>query len=274
MADNYIKPRNVFPTTKMQPVNRLVTEHNLTRMINNFLDIDSYVLPIDETSFDLSDVVWNSTLGSSLVKLSAVESQKPFECVIHGYYFNFATVASMCALLNQQNNKKLVCRIIVDTSDENYPELFGEAVETHSEHLSPDGGVVTPGETLLDVNFRGKDIKDVYAETIVNGETKRYHFSIDNYWRLQPTFTDEVQFTDGYYVEYVTYYSVIQTFVVDLDGDIPPVEESTSFSTYPESREEYSLTLLCLIDGTYYIPLNSFPKFNTYSIQNIDGGLL
>lgn len=268
-----INPSMVFPTTKLEAVNKLITEGNLTRLINNLLDTDSYLLPLPDLSFDEENIIQDADAGT-LVAVPDTAALAELEFVLHGYYFNLGTIASLSTSFTGSANKKLSVRIIVDTTDADYPELFGEEAEISSPVHLLTGQTIIPGETILDANFMNKNIKSIYAFDTNN---TKYVFTLNADWQLVLSNSSELEelptFEDGYFITYVTYYNTIQCYVTDIDEN-PADTSETSPLVLPSSYEDYMLDVLYRVNGELYLPLKNFLKFTSRSIASIDGGII
>ncbi len=258
-----IRPSMVFPTTKMNPVNKLITEGNLTKLINNLIDMDSYIVP---PQFDLSRVTWQENLGTLIEIHDIILGEQSLEFLIHGYYFKLPLNTASAI----QNGNKLLAKIVIDKSHENYPELFGERSVSDIATVNVAGQVVL-GETTLDVNFRDKDISRVY----VTSSGQQYDLLIDENWVLQPlnSSTPAGPFNNGYTIEYYSYHILLNLYEVPVDTNPNEIEfNSLTLGNIP--YEEYNLEILYKINSKLYLPMNNFPKFTSRSILNIDGGII
>lgn len=131
MAEQYLESSRLssFPSTKRASMNKLFTENSVTRLINRLVDVESYIITnslkdVDFTSDILVDN-WNT-------------QNLDFEFVIHGYYFCISkkdSVSGLSYLLSQTgfefdetvtDDHILFARIILDKTDKNYPELYGQ----------------------------------------------------------------------------------------------------------------------------------------------------
>ena len=259
-----LRPDMVFPTTKLEPVNKIISEGNLTRLINNILDLDSYIIPFNDPYFHITNTQWDSTLGRTMVRQNEVDPSSVVEIMLHGYYFNLGTFQSLAGAFTS-NSQRLIAKIIVDTTVENYPELFGERADTTTVTIP---GNVTDN-TTLDEAYRKKDIIEISA---VGDDNVTYYFTLDDDWKLVliNTGSSEPVFTNGYSITYATYYNLISLWVLNEGEEDVPVDEQM---TLPSSYEEYSLEVLCKdSSGNYGFILRSFPKFMSSSVTDIDGG--
>ena len=238
MADkiNTLRPEMVFPTTKLEPVNKIISEGNLTRLINNLLDLDSYIIPLNDPAFDITYTEWDNALGKTLILFPPnMNPATNVEVMLHGYYFNLGTALSLAGELS--SGQRLFVKIIVDTTVENYPELFGELADSTS--------VTIPGDvtenTVLDEAYRKKDIIEISA---VSTDDVTYYFTLNENWKLVLNLDPGVEtptFNDGYTVTYATYYNLIRFYKLNIDDEDLPAEDVL---TLPSSYEEYSLEVM------------------------------
>lgn len=120
---------NNFPSTKRASVNKLITENSVTRLINRLIDVDGYVI-----TNGLSDVDYTQDIPIDAWSNNGAD----FEFVIHGYYFNISKssdISGLAYLLNttnfdfpssEQTEHELKARIIIDNTDLEFPELYGQ----------------------------------------------------------------------------------------------------------------------------------------------------
>ena len=281
MADIVIRPTNVFPTTKMNSVNKLITEGNITRLLNNLLDTDSYLIPTADSTFG-SEVVWGENL-QSLIKVEDVNFE--LECVLKGYYFNLGPLSGQDGIITKFGTESglstsavLLAQILIDNTNPDYPELYGEEADTSTVSISvspawnpstnPDGAPIVPEI------YRNLDIKGITA--VDSGGTTR-GFTLDSDWKLVPTWaqTPTGITIDSYTIEYVSYYSLIKLHVLTgRDVKIPATAPDITVESLGNNAVSVSLPLLCKYNGNYYFPMTSYPKFTSLSIQSIDGGVI
>lgn len=272
-----VKPTNVFPTTKLNSINKLITEGNITKLLNSILDTDSYIIPPADLSFD-SDVIWDNNL-QGLIKVPDL-TLSHLECVLHGYYFDLGPIFGENAIAPQltTNSSLLLGQIIIDTTNENYPELFGEESTDPPESIQ----VTLPniwryGDTdapTINPNYRDLNIKTIYA----TASGTSYYFNLNSNWELValqniPLGTEFTSYT----IEYITYYSLIKLHL--LTGEEAKIPTDTPYfgNTIEPLGNNYisvTLPLLCRQNNQIYFPMTSFPKFTSTSIYSIDGGLI
>ena len=97
MAQFNIQPTMVFPSTKMESVNKLITEGSLTRLINKLIDTDSYIIPPD--SADLSN--YTNTDYGTMIEVENTKSDN-IEFLLHGYYFNMGNINNLVTITDQR----------------------------------------------------------------------------------------------------------------------------------------------------------------------------
>lgn len=281
MADiTTVQPTNVFPTTKANSVNKLITEGNLTKLVNNLLDTKSFLIPLADSSFG-SEIVWGGTDLQSLIKIP-LGTDSDLECVLQGYYFNLGPITDILAALSEQargaTTALLVGHIIIDTTDSNYPELFGEesTLNTTAVLLSPawDPNDESSTPPVLNKYNQQLNIKKIYAQSGPN----TYVFTLNSKWELVPisTIPDGVTFST-YTIQYVSYYTLIKLHVlVNEAAVIPPVvpDFGPEVAALGDNAISVALPLICKYNNEYYFPMTSYPKFASLSIQSIDGGII
>ena len=134
---SYLTGINSFPTTKMESVNKLITENSLTRLINRLLDLDGYIITEQLAKRDASSEVLGN--GGSRLKINddinlneVIFRNNLFEFVIRGYYFSVeleSIVSMMTDYINAQHPTQkvgLYARIFIDNTNPNYPEPVGQ----------------------------------------------------------------------------------------------------------------------------------------------------
>ncbi len=292
MAQFNIQPTMVFPSTKMDSVNKLITEGNLTRLINKLIDTDSYIIPPD--SANMSKYT-NTDFGTMI----EVETPKldNIEFLLHGYYFNMGnidtlvTIASNLATSDKNNitgNFVISACINIQTDATNggkYPELFGQNLikQTLLESF--------PTDPTLEESFLPKipdELSDKPITKIMfshkNPAGEMFDDGLGSYDAngviLKP---EGLEFESGceyfYSIEYKDYSSLITLYVTN-PGDklsesqvVLNVDNATEYVT-PDDLQSYTIDLLYVDVETskIYIPMNKFAKFNHQSIASIDGG--
>ena len=134
---SYLSGINSFPTTKMESVNKLITENSLTRLINRLLDLDGYIITEQLAEKNSgSEIIGNGgtrlKINDDLNLNSIIFRNNLFEFVIRGYYFS-VEVDPLVSMLTDyvtaqhpETNVGLYARIFIDNTNPNYPELVGQ----------------------------------------------------------------------------------------------------------------------------------------------------
>lgn len=284
MAIKYnVLPQMLFPSTKMDSINKLITEGNLTRLINKLIDTDSYIIP--PKGIDLSDYV--SIDSNTVVKVDTNISYEDLEFVINGYYFNLGPIHYLIysakeEILNSQlslNNFILSAQIKISTDSENggkYPELFGETLINKTlKQQFPTSATITESElpNIKDFNLGDKPITKIeFFHLVGDEEVIDGVGSYDsNGVILKPSGLEfDTNYDYFYTIEYKDYSSMITLYIRDIDEDIQSEEDSTYI--LPQDIKNYSIDLLIYKNSNTYIPMNNFAKFGHQSISSIDGG--
>lgn len=292
MAQFNIQPTMVFPSTKMESVNKLITEGSLTRLINKLIDTDSYIIPPD--SADLSN--YTNTDYGTMIEVENTKSDN-IEFLLHGYYFNMGninnlvTIASELAVSDKNDisgNFFITACINVQTDANNggkYPELFGQNLikQTLTQSFPTDPTIEESFLPKIPADLLDKPItKIIFSHKNSAGETFNDGLGSYDYNNviLKP---EGLEFESGceyfYTIEYKDYSSLITLYVTNPGNelaDVPVIlniDESTDYVS-PDDLQSYTLDLLYVDVATskVYIPMNKFAKFNHQSIASIDGG--
>ena len=292
MAQFNIQPTMVFPSTKMESVNKLITEGSLTRLINKLIDTDSYIIPPD--SADLSN--YTNTDYGTMIEVENTKSDN-IEFLLHGYYFNMGninnlvTIASELAVSDKNDisgNFFITACINVQTDASNggkYPELFGQNLikQTLTQSFPTDPTIEESFLPKIPADLLDKPItKIIFSHKNSAGETFNAGFGSYDYNNviLKP---EGLEFESGceyfYTIEYKDYSSLITLYVTNPGNelaDVPVIlniDESTDYVS-PDDLQSYTIDLLYVDVATskVYIPMNKFAKFNHQSIASIDGG--
>jgi hypothetical protein len=257
----HIQPNMIFPSTKMEAVNKLITEGNLTRLINTLIDTDKYVIPPEGTDFSVT----KNIDGHTLISLPADTANTHLEFAIHGYYFDLGAISNaISTIIAQQPSSstyKVVAQILVDTTVPNYLELFGEEDSTQTTTIS---GSFMLGTATLDEAYRDKAISEI--TTTIDGQSYVLSYRKSD-WKLTATDLQEGTTFTSYTIKYVVYSNFINLYILNLDDDYPVPSPAGV-----DSFDVYNLDLLYYTGGNYYFPLSSFVKFDAQSIGHIDGG--
>lgn len=292
MAQFNIQPTMVFPSTKMESVNKLITEGSLTRLINKLIDTDSYIIPPD--SADLSN--YTNTDYGTMIEVENTKSDN-IEFLLHGYYFNMGninnlvTIASELAVSDKNDisgNFFITACINVQTDANNggkYPELFGQNLikQTLTQSFPTDPTIEESFLPKIPSDLLDKPItKIIFSHKNSAGETFNDGLGSYDYNNviLKP---EGLEFETGceyfYTIEYKDYSSLITLYVTNPGNelaDVPVIlniDESTDYVS-PDDLQSYTIDLLYVDVATskVYIPMNKFAKFNHQSIASIDGG--
>ena len=292
MAQFNIQPTMVFPSTKMESVNKLITEGSLTRLINKLIDTDSYIIPPD--SADLSN--YTNTDYGTMIEVENTKSDN-IEFLLHGYYFNMGninnlvTIASELAVSDKNDisgNFFITACINVQTDANNggkYPELFGQNLikQTLTQSFPTDPTIEESFLPKIPADLLDKPItKIIFSHKNSAGETFNDGLGSYDYNNviLKP---EGLEFESGceyfYTIEYKDYSRLITLYVTNPGNelaDVPVIlniDESTDYVS-PDDLQSYTLDLLYVDVATskVYIPMNKFAKFNHQSIASIDGG--
>ena len=292
MAEFNIQPTMVFPSTKMESVNKLITEGSLTRLINKLIDTDSYIIPPD--SADLSN--YTNTDYGTMIEVENTKSDN-IEFLLHGYYFNMGninnlvTIASELAVSDKNDisgNFFITACINVQTDANNggkYPELFGQNLikQTLTQSFPTDPTIEESFLPKIPADLLDKPItKIIFSHKNSAGETFNDGLGSYDYNNviLKP---EGLEFETGceyfYTIEYKDYSSLITLYVTNPGNelaDVPVIlniDESTDYVS-PDDLQSYTIDLLYVDVATskVYIPMNKFAKFNHQSIASIDGG--
>lgn len=281
-----LKYLTVFPSTKTQTINKLITENSLTRMINRLIDRNGYIITNEISKIVSEDIVEDIPLTT----LTA--NNIPLEFDIRGYYFAVDSVTDITNILSWnpsgELNQWLFARIYIDKSVEGYPELVGQYDQTPI--TQPVTGQFTTGVTTI-TDFPGlKNISDVVLLdnnkipiSSVGGVTvsKEGKVSCTNFITgKNPSNVKHIQYTR------LNYYTGIQVYSLKEDtgngtGVMPakPQPELPNGDAWDDTKYEYHDLLLIKYfkpvgsnERKSYIPLESIHKFTTTSISSVDGG--
>ena len=288
----------IFPSTKTQTINKLITENSVTRLINRLVDVDSYIItPTTEEG--------NSDILVDVNNLS--DSIKTLEFCIHGYYFCIEDINDLLSLSEWSDkitqdptvDHSLYARIFIDKTNKDYPEIMGTYTQNPRTVVLTD--VFVSGETCIP-DFKGysKTIGVVLLDendTIISAPGK---VRLGDREILDPDDTGQVSgciyCDDGDFIPEKTGADVKKIRLVELEfynGIQIYVDPSTETGAIympngdefdPTNFEYYDLCLLqwkkpidaVLVSGEQqfntYIPLESLHKFTSKSIDIIDGG--
>lgn len=257
-----VKTQEIFPSTKTSTINKLITENSLTRLLNRLMDVDGYIISSEIQDFTLSDY--------NYVDITEDIRQSNLEICIRGYYFNLGTYNDVLGNINTLfpgNNSNdtlnpgdmISAVIFVDSSNPDYPELNGQDsfVEINVD--------VTGEDIQLESGFIASSVK-FYREDGTYTVASEGEISISGVISAEVLQAEEAVRVN-YYIQDST--SCIWFYVnAELD-DIPMPSEGLV---------PYKLDLFYVesVEGgnTFQIPVDSFHKFSSVSIQSIDGGVI
>lgn len=268
-----IVPQMVFPTTKMESVNKLITEGSLTRLINKLIDTDSYIIPLS-TSFDANmETTYVSSIDTKLIKIQDISFSDDIEFMLHGYYFNLGAVTDVIGPL--RDNQLLAARIFIDTTNSDYPELHGEldAVNDLASIEVTDDVVFEENQTVVPNEYLTRPVHSVEVIVQTSSSQNQNRGASYNSETHTITYSGELSTGEtlvGYKIYYVSYHTLIQLYVLDYNEPIP--DPDTNSLVLPNSYDTYTMNLIYRYNGQYYFPMNNFAKFKFHSIESIDGG--
>ena len=129
--------RGVFGNTNFNLQSRLTSEYNLTSIINQLVDKNSFVISPSDTS-------------------TPVDISSPISFNINGYYFKIDTIENAIGEFSSSSN--LYASIQLKTTD---VPGFGDMIELSDTDSDSTLVAGDSGETLDDAVFTGLDISDV-----------------------------------------------------------------------------------------------------------------
>lgn len=228
----YYSDINSFPTTKMESVNKLITENSLTRLINRLLDIDGFIITDGLAERGSTEIIGNGGKHLKIndnLRLDSIDFRNNlFEFVIRGYYFSipFTTLKSLMdsyiASYVGDNSVGLYARIFIDNTNPNYPELVGQtAYEDDPEHF-------------VEGNHYGVQ----FFICPINNKPTPFHPSLP--------IDQSTQTIEGLGTTYLYFDLMLLEYI---KGDDTVLEDT-------------------------YIPFKSLCKFDSHSVDIIDGGVL
>lgn len=252
--------QEIFPSTKTATINKLITENSITRLLNRLIDVDGYIisseLPIDvsnQYNYVDTDEAW-------------VE-ETPLETCIRGYYFNLGTYENIINKIKASysdiaEGDIFQMSIFIDVTNPNYPELYGQ--DTFSEKtVNRTEGVIVfeDGLILNSIKFYTADDTQISIEGFVPGQTSWDDIDDDvsyiKYW---------VRITDN----------TVWISKTDTSGtsDKPVSPSGSDEENLNYIRKDLTLFEAVSDDASVKlkIPMTSFHKFSSISINNIDGG--
>lgn len=257
--------QEVFPSTKTQTINKLITEHSITRLINRLLDVDGYVISSEFYEDAFPALVQNGTVPQDYLPLSSTILSYDLEFCIRGYYFNLGKMQTWVDKMSTERLDSLQAVIYI-SDDTKYPELYGQDVyegksitgetgETITLERGDDEAIVESSIVLLDVD--GNKITDI-----------PFKLDEENDTLVTDPGDEELEWGRIHTVKYSTT-SITEVLLLQATGTaIAPKDGYTYYTlTLFETYED--------IDGNTQIgiPISSLHKFDTISVATIDGGI-
>lgn len=253
----------IFPSTKTKTMNKLITENSLTRLLNRLMDVDGYIIS-SEISTDISNDYDYVTVDSTFTNTN-------LEICIRGYYFNLGkfpnVINTIRTSLSPTDGQTITACIFIDKSNPDFPELYGQDTFTPADDITVTQS--TPNPVFED----GCDVSTItFYDTDGEKITSITDFHLNDSNKLVDSSNNLI---DLYTAGVVTVKYYIRTeedcvwLYVSNEGDTitPPIEGLTRFDL--DLFEAVS-------DGgsgvNFKIPVSSFHKFSSVSIQTIDGG--
>ena len=279
-----ILPNMIFPSTKMESVNKLITEGNLTRLINKLIDTDSYLIP--PTNINLDNYT-NTDYGLMIEASEVIEED--IEFMLHGYYFNLGSIKNLVdiakskAILDSTITDFIITAQIMISMDyannNKYPELFGEdLIQQTIKKPFPTSPTISESELpRIPDELLDKPISKILfshvtptGEEFLDGEGS---YDSNNIILKPAGLIFDVTCDYFYTIEYKDYSSMI-TLYVNSPSVTSQVLDNTSTYVLPQDVQTYTLNLLMFDSNTskIYMPITNFAKFGHQSISSLDGG--
>lgn len=233
----YYSDINSFPTTKMESVNKLITENSLTRLINRLLDIDGFIITDGLAMKDYNETIGNGgkhlKINSNL-KIDQIKFQNDLlEFVIRGYYFSIDIKKLETELRNYidinhpGNSVGLFARIFIDNTNVNYPELVGQTA--YEEHQGDEQNPFSEGKHY--------GVQFFICRVDPDSKPEPFH----------PVLSDPTTgIIEGLGINYLYFDLLLLKYI------------------YNDNTE---------VNGIY-VPFESLCKFDSHSVNIIDGGVL
>lgn len=284
-------PSMVFPSTKMNSVNKLITEGSLTRLINNLIDTNSYIIPPASANLTEYSLLNNETV------VPVTNTSESIEFILGGYYFNLGSIKDIFKHYSDNVSPLtsgqyfLSAQIFIDDSGIDYPhsyypELRGEqeiviSSDKMNATLTTSAGNEVVSSTLLltnvtvngnTVNIDKSSIKSIeffdssdelYCSGYVDsdsGEIRPNEVLGDIQCRVVVT--------------YYEYSNIINLYLT-------PVGQTPEFSDLGDDASTETINLI-YADwdsnvneiSSVMMSIKGFHKLKHHSIESIDGGIL
>lgn len=258
---NTISIQEIFPSTKTATINKLITENSITRLLNRLIDVDGYIIS-SELSVDVSNQYNYVEIDNDLLRSS-------LEVCIRGYYFNLGTYESIIQAINNiysdiEVGDVFQISIFIDETNPNYPELYGQ--DTFSEDIINNEGELgviefASGYIPDTIKFYTDEDTQVDIEGFIPGTTTWDDISDRN-------------------ISYIKYWVRITDNIIwisrtnDEGSDAPKNPSGGDETNLNYIRKDLVLFEAVSGDTTteLKIPMTSFHKFSSISINSIDGG--
>lgn len=257
--------QEVFPSTKTQTLNKLITENSITRLINRLLDVDGYVISSEFYKDAFPSLVQNGTVPQDYLPLSSTILSCDLEFCIRGYYFNLGKMQNWVNRMRSENMESLQAVIYI-SDDTEYPELYGQDVYEGREQTGETGETIVlnkgDDESIEDSSIvlfdaDGKKIDDI-----------AFKLNSENSTLVTDPGDVELEWGRIHTVKY-SITSISEVLILQTAGtSIAPKDgydyyTLTLFETYADAEG----------DSQIGIPISSLHKFDTISIATIDGGI-
>ena len=276
----------IFPSTKTQTMNKLITENSITRLINRLLDVEGYVIS-SEFPADVSSAIMSSN-DNEYIPITGEITSKDLEFNIRGYYFNlgqYSEVLTDDSITKPSSEGGRLMASIYVTKDTNYPELYGQEIKEGRSINEPSGAtsetVIEFPEGCTSANVSNIRVFDTDGNQLTIG-----NLFIDDSRKLKSgntesstyvTWVDENESGEsgsGYEISIVKY--VFTSSTESLYLTVTSGANDTPIVTDPPAGDynRYDLVLLQKTSDGYGIPISSLHKFDTISVATIDGGVV
>lgn len=261
----------VFPSTKTNTINRLITENSLTRLINRLLDVDGYII----TSEFGDDVNVNGQYEYVTVSGDNGLLSKNLEFSLRGYYFNLGTYESVIEKIDEEyknpvEDSEIDAVIYIDNTTPEYPELYGYNYEPITD-TSGENSFAEMYDNNNSYNFKFYNVSGVQVNVETSGfGTNAYaHVLMDKQTPPQPINFAQNNIAKVTFI-HMTTEACVQLY---LHGEnTPPAPNAANNAS--SNFKSYTLPLFVRKNGNWAIPVSSFHKFASLSVQDVDGGVI
>lgn len=252
--------KEMFPSTKTQTINKLITENSLTRLLNRLLDVDGYVIT---SEFPDSENINNKY---DYIPITEALSQKNLEFCIRGYYFNLGYFENIISKIRSEYSLEdgdIIKAVIFidDVSNPEYPELYGQ------DEIVSVNASVEDNQYYFPYGCDNKNVSDI-----------KIYLGVDDVTPVSSELSvDSVFVTDKGYkllgaddVEYdrITYTKNNFISSIALYRNDEPIESPNNTI----QLKKHELTLFNIVDDDFVIPLSSIHRFSSLALDSVDGG--